>query len=193
MRFRRLSGCDHEGRGETVLRILPFMIGATLAGCGGSRAVQAELHPKKIRPPEGPVSCALKAFNESDDILEVSLSVSAPFSDASISIGTHGYLNYYLDVHPAVESDKKHERKTIELDCEQYEDLKKLIVETDIFSIDKAAWQTEGEGCSSTYLLVETPGGDKTFSCACKCPEELRCIRARLEELLGKPLVEVGF
>jgi hypothetical protein len=170
-----------------------LLVGAALPGCGGARAVQAELHQKKIPPPEGPVSCSLKAFNEDDDILEVALSVSTPFSDASISIDAHGYLNYYLDVHPQVESDKKHERKTIELDCEQYEDLKKLIVETGIFSIDKAAWQTAGEDCSSSYLLVRTPGGGKTFSCVCTCPEELRRIRARLEELLGKELVEVGF
>jgi hypothetical protein len=161
-------------------------------GCGGARTAPGEVQETTTPHKESKPSI-LPAFNEGDDILEVALSISAPFSDASISVDAHGYLSYYIDIYPPVDSGQKHEQNTVTLSGEQFEDLRSLIVETKIFSIDKAAWQIEGEDCSSYYLFVKTPEGDKTFSCVCKCPEEFMRIHARLQDLLGEDIVEYGF
>jgi len=191
MRFRRLSGLTNWKRQVSNLAWL-LLIGAALPGCGGARTVQAK--PKGTEAPtEGPGSCALPDVHESDEILEVALAVSAPFSDASIAVDADGQLSYALDVHPPVESGQEQKQKSATLSCEQLKDLRSLIVETKIFSLDEAAWQIQGEDCPSSSLYVKTPEGEKTFSCVCRCPEELYSIRARLQELLGEEIVEYGF
>ena len=46
---------------------------------------------------------------------------------------------------------------------------------------------------SLVFLIHTTPQGVKSFSCSCGCPEELNPIQDKIFELLGHPMVIMGF
>jgi hypothetical protein len=50
-----------------------------------------------------------------------------------------------------------------------------------------------GQDCIGYGLSVKTDKGVKSFSCSCGRPDELKTVEAKIFELLGHPMVIMGF
>lgn len=50
-----------------------------------------------------------------------------------------------------------------------------------------------GQDCIGHGLSVKTDKGVKSFSCSCGRPDELNTVEAKIFELLGHPMVIMGF
>jgi hypothetical protein len=124
--------------------------------------------------------------------LEVSYGVSAPFSQSSVSINSAGKLVYNSTVHPPAVTERKTETEKIALTDAQLEKLRVLVLGSKLFSLG-GNWNIQGQDCISYGVSVKTYKDQKTFSCQCGCPPELKPIREMIEKLLGHPMMIQGF
>ena len=176
---------------RTQAIFLLSLAAAAAAACGGVRAGDAKA-PKTVQPSPATPSPS-PGQDTGEDILEISLGVSAPFSNANVVIDGKGNLSYTASVYAPVEAGAKDEARNVTLTPEQLGKLKGLIVETKIFSLDSAKWQTQGQDCTSGGITIKTKEGQQSFGCVCGCPEEYDRIQAAVEELLGQPILQIGF
>lgn len=124
-------------------------------------------------------------------ILEVSFGISAPFSHSKVFIDAGGKLTYTAEVYPPAVSKPTHETKTVQLTGEQLEALHRLLAGSKLF--DMSDRHVPGQDCVSHGVSYKTDKGVKSFGCSCGCPDELNPIQEKIFELLGHPMVIMGF
>jgi hypothetical protein len=134
---------------------------------------------KKVEAPPPPV------------ILEVSFGISAPFSHSKVFIDSQGKLTYTAEVYPPAVSKPTHETKTVQLTKDQLDGLHKLLAGSKLFTMDDR--HVPGQDCISHGVSYKTEKGVKSFGCSCGCPDEMNTVEAKINELLGQPMVIMGF
>lgn len=157
--------------------LLLIVLVLTDAACSAPAATKKTEKP----PPPAPAK-----------VLEVRFGISAPFSNASLTINAEGKLVYTAEVYPPAVSKSTRESKTIQITNVQLEALHALLTGSNLFELG-GNWNIPGQDCIGYGLSVKTSKGGKSFSCSCGCPDELNPIQDMLFELLGHPMVIMGF
>ena len=124
-------------------------------------------------------------------ILEVTFGISAPFSHSKVIIDSQGKLTYTAEVYPPAVSKPTHETKTVQLTEKQLADLHELLAGSKLFSMGDR--HVPGQDCVSHGVSYKTENSVKSFGCSCGCPDEMNTVEAKLNELLGHPMVIMGF
>lgn len=148
--------------------LLPFI----LAACSAPATKKVEAPP----PPE---------------ILEVTFGISAPFSHSKVVIDAGGKLTYTAEVYPPAVAEPTHETRTVQLTKPQLDALHKLLAGSRLFEMGDR--HVPGQDCVSHGVSYKTGKGLKSFGCSCGCPDEMNTVEARINELLGQPMVIMGF
>jgi hypothetical protein len=142
-------------------------------------ACSAPVSTKKVETPPPPA------------ILEVTFGISAPFSHSKVLIDSQGKLTYNAEVYPPAVSKPTHETKTVQLTEKQLEALHKLLAGSNLFEMGDR--HVPGQDCVSHGVSYKTVQGVKSFGCSCGCPDEMNTVEAKINELLGQPMVIMGF
>jgi len=126
---------------------------------------------------------------QAEDILEVKLEVHAPFSTATVIINNQGHIDYTAN-SPDTGINKLNDFSNITL--EQFQELIDLINNNNFFSLEEK-YIEENLADATTYTVTVKKGNQtKTVSCYGTCPEQVSKIIAKIKELWGREILEVG-
>lgn len=150
-----------------------FLLPLVLAACS------APATTKKVEAPPPPA------------ILEVSFGISAPFSHSKVSIDAGGKLVYTAEVYPPAVAKPTYETKTVQLTKDQLDGLHKLLAGSKLFGMGNR--HVPGQDCIGQGVSYKTEKGVKSFGCSCGCPDEMNTVQEKINELLGHPMVIMGF
>ncbi len=150
-------------------------------------------------PKQAPSSIPLPLQNNGQTIVDVTLTVGAPFSSSSVTVTSAGEV-IYEEVSPDTGIDRRTE--TQKITPGQFTELAKMINENKFWSFKKEYNDTSlADGITYTVSVRSIPSnvdptlafpGTYSVSCYAECPNEVIQIRNKIKELWGKPMLELG-
>ena len=132
------------------------------------------------------------AQDHKTDIREIKLNVSAPFSDATLTIDDKGLIKYVAE-SPGTGIDSVHESS--QLTPEQHDELVSLLVNNDFFNLEDkyTADRLLMDATCYTITVQRNDASVKSVSCCHgSCPEQVSQIIDMIKKLWGKEILEVG-
>jgi len=147
----------------------------------------------------------------STEIVEIKLTIKAPFSIAMVTIDKQGNMTYMVSLYGnkekftrddkgkiigtvydenQIEIDKVEEETQITKD--QFEELTSLIEANEFFSFEEKYVEENLLDATTYTITVNKINEKKLVSCYGKCPEKLIEIRDKIRELWGEEIVNIG-